>query len=52
MDKTTETLARYVTSLRYEDPGLRAVRETKRHLIDSLGTRSRSLPTPGVPSGP
>ena len=25
MDKTTETLARYVTSLRYEDLGLRAV---------------------------
>src|SRR6267143_1379350 len=37
MDKTTETLARYVTSLRYEDLGLRAVREAKRHLIDSLG---------------
>jgi 2-methylcitrate dehydratase len=37
MDKTTGTLARYVTSLRYEDLGLRAVREAKRHLIDSLG---------------
>jgi len=33
MDKTTETLARYVTSLRYEDLGLRAVREAKRAAI-------------------
>jgi len=37
MDRTTETLARYVTSLRYEDLGPRAVQEAKRHLIDSLG---------------
>jgi len=37
MDKTTETLARYVTSLRYEDLGPRGVQEAKRHLIDSLG---------------
>ena len=37
MDRTTETLARYVTSLRYEDLGPRTVQEAKRHLIDSLG---------------
>src|SRR5881296_942570 len=37
MDKTTDTLARYVTSLRYQDLSPRAVREAKRHLIDSLG---------------
>src|SRR5439155_17601430 len=37
MDKTTDTLARYVTSLRYHDLSPRAVREAKRHLIDSLG---------------
>src|SRR5262249_29198991 len=37
MDKTTDTLARYVTSLRYQDLSARAVREAKRHLIDSLG---------------
>jgi 2-methylcitrate dehydratase len=37
MDKTTEALSRYVTSLRYEDLGPRAVHDAKRHLIDSLG---------------
>jgi 2-methylcitrate dehydratase len=37
MDKTTERLARYVTSLRYDDLGPRAVHEATRHLIDSLG---------------
>src|SRR5438445_8389107 len=37
MDRTTETLARYVTSLRYEDLGPRPVQEAKRHVIDSLG---------------
>ena len=37
MDKTTGALSRYVTSLRYEDLSPRAVHETKRHLIDSLG---------------
>jgi 2-methylcitrate dehydratase len=37
MDRTTETLARYVTSLRDEDLGPRTVREAKRHVIDSLG---------------
>ena len=37
MDKITDTLARYVTSLRYQDLSPRAVREAKRHLIDSLG---------------
>src|SRR6266850_892620 len=37
MDRTTETLARYATSLRYADLGPRAVQEAKRHLIDSLG---------------
>ena len=37
MDKTTEALARYATSLRYEDLGPRTVQEAKRHLIDSLG---------------
>src|SRR5262245_59386478 len=37
MDRTTEALSRYVTSLRYEDLSPRTVQETKRHLIDSLG---------------
>ena len=37
MDKTTETLSRYVTSLRYADLSPRTVQEAKRHLIDSLG---------------
>src|SRR3989441_9427746 len=37
MDRTTETLARYVTSLRYEDLGPRTVQEAKRHVIASLG---------------
>src|SRR5688572_22636102 len=37
MDTTTERLARYVTSLRYEDIGGQVIHEAKRHLIDSLG---------------
>jgi 2-methylcitrate dehydratase len=37
MDRTTEALARYVVSLRYEDLNPRAIHEAKRHLIDSLG---------------
>src|SRR5262245_29807460 len=37
MDRTTETLARYVTSLRYGDLPPSAVKEAKRHVIDSLG---------------
>jgi 2-methylcitrate dehydratase PrpD len=37
MDRTTDALSRYVTALRYEDLGPRAVREAKRHFIDSLG---------------
>jgi 2-methylcitrate dehydratase len=37
MDTITDTLARYLASLRYEDLGPGAVREAKRHLIDSLG---------------
>jgi 2-methylcitrate dehydratase len=37
MDRTTERLARYVTSLRDEDLSPRTVREAKRHVIDSLG---------------
>ncbi len=37
MDKTTEALARYVTSLRSEDLSPGTVHEAKRHLIDSLG---------------
>jgi len=37
MDQTTERLARYVTSLGYDDLTPRAIREVKRHLIDSLG---------------
>jgi len=37
MDKTSETLSRYVTSLRYADLSPRTVQEAKRHLIDSLG---------------
>src|SRR5437867_9132713 len=37
MDKTTQTLSGYVTSLRYADLSPHTVREAKRHLIDSLG---------------
>ncbi len=37
MDRTTETLARYATSLRYGDLSPSAVKEAKRHIIDSLG---------------
>ena len=37
MDRTTETLARYATSLRYADLGAPTVQAAKRHLIDSLG---------------
>jgi 2-methylcitrate dehydratase len=37
MDATTERLARYVSSLRYEDLSAGAIHEAKRHLIDSLG---------------
>lgn len=37
MDRTTETLARYATSLRYADLSASALWEAKRHLIDSLG---------------
>ncbi|HMH54475.1 MAG TPA: MmgE/PrpD family protein [Candidatus Acidoferrum sp.] len=37
MDATTERLARYVSSLRYDGLSAVAVHEGKRHLIDSLG---------------
>ena len=37
MDKTTETLARYVTSLSYENVTPAAIHETKKRLIDSFG---------------
>jgi 2-methylcitrate dehydratase len=37
MDRTTHTLARYATALRYDDLSPGAVREAKRHVIDSLG---------------
>ena len=37
MDRTTERLARYVSSLRYDDLSAGAIHEGKRHLIDSLG---------------
>jgi len=37
MDRTTDTLARYATSLGYGDLSPSAVKEAKRHLIDSLG---------------
>ena len=37
MDKTTKTLAQYVTSLRYDDLSAGAIHEGKRHLIDSFG---------------
>jgi len=37
MDRTTETLARYATTLRYGDLGAPAVQAAKRRLIDSLG---------------
>jgi 2-methylcitrate dehydratase len=47
MDRTTERLARYVSSLRYDDLSAGAIHEGKRHLIDSLGCAmggSRSEP--------
>jgi 2-methylcitrate dehydratase len=37
MDATTERLAHYVGSLRYEDLSAGAIHEGKRHLIDSFG---------------
>jgi 2-methylcitrate dehydratase len=37
MDRTTETLARYATSLRYGDLSPSTVKEAKRHAIDSFG---------------
>src|SRR5215470_563280 len=37
MDRTTETLARYATSLRYGHLSPSAVKDAKRHVIDSLG---------------
>ena len=37
MDKTTDALSRYVTSLRYADLHPRTVHDAKRHLIDALG---------------
>ncbi len=37
MDGTTETLARYVASLRYDDLTAGAIREAKRHIVDTLG---------------
>ena len=36
MDNTTRTLAEYVAGLRYEDLSGSAVREAKKHLIDTL----------------
>ena len=37
MDKTTDALSRYVTSLRYADLHPRTVHAAKRHFIDALG---------------
>src|SRR6266542_1125413 len=37
MDKTTQTLSRHVTALRYDHLGPRAVHEATRYRIDSLG---------------
>ena len=37
MDRTTETLARFATTLRYADLGAPAIQAAKRRLIDSLG---------------
>src|SRR2546427_5990542 len=37
MDRTTETLARYATSLRYADLSASTVQAAKGHLLDSLG---------------
>jgi 2-methylcitrate dehydratase len=37
MDRTTETLARYVTSLGYANLGPRTIQAAKWHLIDALG---------------
>ena len=62
MDRTTATLARYVTSLRYGDLSPSALKEAKRHVIDSLGCAiggSGSEPAliargvaPAAPGGP
>src|SRR5262249_54072168 len=37
MDRTTASLAEHVAALRRGDVSPRAIHETKRHLIDSLG---------------
>lgn len=37
MDRTTEALSRYATSLRYEDLSPGTIHAAKRHLVDSLG---------------
>src|SRR4051794_35780110 len=37
MDNTTRMLAEYVAGLRYEDLSDGAIREAKKHLIDTLG---------------
>ena len=37
MDNTTETLARYVTSLRYDDLTTATIHTAKRHIVDTLG---------------
>src|SRR5439155_172486 len=45
MDRTTDTLARYATSLGYGDLSPSAVKEAKRHLIDSLGCAMGGAPS-------
>jgi 2-methylcitrate dehydratase len=37
LDSTTEALARYVTGLRYDDLTPAALRETRRHIVDTFG---------------
>jgi 2-methylcitrate dehydratase len=62
MDKTTETLARYVTSLRHEHLSAGTLHAAKRHVIDSLGCAMGGYPSepariarrvaPGTHGGP
>ena len=44
MDKTTQTLSRYATSLRYADLSPRTIQEAKRHLV--LYGRAGGAPDP------
>src|SRR5690242_13624622 len=46
MDNTTRLIAEYVASLCYDDLSPSAIRETKKHLIDTLGCGLGGYPSP------